>query len=212
MSKVTDSDLMMLADGELDAAEAGALERTAGAEGAAKVAGIREVGELVRGHLELAADDADDRLSGLWDLVERRLDAGETEAATAPAAKEPAKSASGAVSAGLWTRFMRWLDGHRGHMLTGALSAGAVAAVAFMLRAEPGVMVINTREPSPPVAIGPGPDGGGGDPMILVATPPEVESLEVSGGTGTVFTIEDDEGGTDTAVIWITPDDVLEGI
>ncbi len=209
MSKVTDSDLMMLADGELDAAEAGALERTAGAAGAAKVAGIREVGELVRGHLELAADDADDRLSGLWDLVERRLDAGETDEAKAAtgAAREPAKVAA----PGLWTRFMRWLDGHRGHMLTGALSAGAVAAVAFMLRAEPGVMVINTREPAPPVAIGPGPDGGG-DPMILVATPPEVESLEVSGGTGTVFTIEDDEGGTDTAVIWITPDDVLEGI
>lgn len=207
MSKVTDSDLMMLADGELDAAEAGALERTAGAEGAAKVAGIREVGELLRGHLEMAADDADDRLSGLWDLVERRLDAGETDAAKAPAARAPVK----VEAPGLWTRFTRWLDGHRGHMLTGALSAGAVAAVAFMLRNEPGVMVINTHEPAPPIAIGPGPDGGG-DPMILVATPPEVESLEVSGGTGTVFTIEDDEGGTDTAVIWITPDDVLEGI
>jgi hypothetical protein len=209
VSKVTDSDLMMLADGELDAAEAGALERTAGATGAAKVAGIREVGELVRGHLEMAADDADDRLSGLWDLVERRLDAGETVEAQAPATGQPAKAET--ASGGLWSRFTRWLDGHRGHMLTGALSAGAVAAVAFMLRAEPGVMVINTREPGPPVAIGPGPDGGG-DPMILVATPPEVESLEVSGGTGTVFTIEDDEGGTDTAVIWITPDDVLEGI
>ena len=133
---------------------------------------------------------------------------GETDDAKAQA-KEPVKAAE----PGVWTRFMRWLDGHRGHMLTGALSAGAVAAVAFMLRAEPGVMVINTRESSGsgPVAIGPGPDGGG-DPMILVATPPEVESLEVSGGTGTVFTIQDDEGGTDTAVIWITPDDVLEGI
>lgn len=208
MSKATDSDLMMLADGELDAAEAGALERSAGAAGAAKVAGIREVGELVRGHLELAADEADDRLNGLWDLVERRLDAGEVDEAVPVRASSPRAQAP---APGIWARFLRWVDGHRGHLLTGALSAGAVAAIAFVVR-EPEVRVVTVAGPTVMVPTTPDAGAGGGEPLVLVATPPEVESLEVSGGTGTVFTIEDDEGGSDTAVIWITPDDVLEGI
>jgi anti-sigma factor RsiW len=209
VSKLTDPDLMMLADGELDAADAGAMERSAGAAGAAKIAGIREVGELVRGHLELAADEADDRLAGLWDLVERRIDAGDER--EVPAAAVPEKP-------GAWSRFLRWMDSHRGHMLTGALSAGAVAAIAFMLRGEPEVKVLKVEVPVAGTQVGTGPAtgptaGSGPTPAaVLVATPPEVESLEVEGGTGTVFTITDDEGGSDTAVIWITPDDVLEGI
>jgi hypothetical protein len=204
VSKVTDPDLMMLADGELDAAEASALERAAGASGTVKVAAVREVGDLVRGHLELAADDAEDRLNGLWSLVERRLDAaGDPDVAVAKQARAEAASSSG-----FWARVGRWFDGHRAHLLTGALSAGAVAALAIVLREEPRVEV---RTVQVPVERGTTTDGGA-DPMVLVATPPEVESLEVNGGTGTVFTIEDEDGGTETAVIWVTPDDVLEGI
>jgi len=201
VSKVTDPDLMMLADGELDAAEASALERAAGANGTVKVAALREVGDLVRGHLELAADDADERLNGLWDLVERRLDMPEPVADQA----KPARAA--AASPGFWSRLVRWFDGHRAHLLTGALSAGAVAALAIVLREEPRVEIRTVEVPAKPVAT-----DGGGEPIVLVATPPEVESLDVSGGTGTVFTIEDEDGGTETAVIWVTPDDVLEGI
>jgi anti-sigma factor RsiW len=207
VSKATDPDLMMLADGELDAAEASAVERAAGAAGAAKVAGIREVGELVRGQLELSADAAEDRLAGLWSLVERRLDAAEPEVHAAAAATPDR-------SIGLWTRITRWMDGHRGHLLTGALSAGAVAALAFMLRSAPEVRIVEVPGKGPIAALPGGPDAGAGsaDPVVLTATPPEVESLEVSGGTGTVFTIEDDDGGSATAVIWVTPDDSLEGI
>lgn len=200
MSKVTDPDLMMLADGELDAAEASALERAAGATGTVKVAAVREVGDLVRGHLELAADDAEDRLNGLWSLVERRLDVPEEAVA------KPARAADAAP--GFWSRVGRWFDGHRAHLLTGALSAGAVAALAIVLREEPRVEI---RTVQVPVERGTTTDGGA-EPIVLVATPPEVESLEVNGGTGTVFTIEDEDGGTETAVIWVTPDDVLEGI
>lgn len=209
MSKVTDPDLMMLADGELDAAQASALERAAGATGTIKVAAVREVGELVRGHLEMAADDADDRLNGLWDLVERRLDAAQS-AETADEAKVPARAAVES-SPGFWSRVVRWFDGHRAHLLTGALSAGAVAALAIVLREAPRVEI---RTVEVPVKAGTTVTDGGGqnDPLVLVATPPEVESLEVNGGTGTVFTITDDDGGTETAVIWVTPDDVLEGI
>jgi anti-sigma factor RsiW len=207
VSKVTDPDLMMLADGELDAAEASALERAAGANGALKVAAVREVGDLVRGHLELAADDAEDRLNGLWDLVERRLDVqDELEvAATKPRSKRDATPAS----PGVWSRVVKWFDGHRAHVLTGVLSAGAVAALTFVLREDPRVEYRDRIINAPVANVQP---DAGTNPMVLVATPPEVESLEVNGGTGTVFTIENDDGETETAVIWVTPDDVLEGI
>jgi len=192
VSKVTDHDLMLLADGELEAAGAAEIERAAGAGGAAKVAAVHEIGDLVRTHLELAADDADERLGGLWDLVERRLDQ-PADPATAEAA------ATGDDRSGLWTRFIRWVDSHRAHFLTGALSAGAVAAVAFMLR-EPRERIVVRDLPTGPTLT-----------PVLQPTPPEVESLEVTDGTGTVFTITDEDGG-ETAVIWVTPDDVVEGI
>jgi hypothetical protein len=105
---------------------------------------------------------------------------------------------------------VKWFDGHRAHVLTGVLSAGAVAAVAFVLREDPRVEY-RDRIIKEPVIGQTSPDAGA-NPMVLVATPPEVESLEVNGGTGTVFTIENDDGETETAVIWVTPDDVLEGI
>jgi hypothetical protein len=210
VSNVSDSDLMMLADGELDATEASAIERRAGRAGARKVEGIQEVGGLVRGHLELSTDEAEDRLAGLWSLVERRIEAdARAEATPAPAAAAPAAG----EPAGMWARFTRWLDGHRGHFLTGALSAGAVALLALVLR-DPEVVVKTVQVPGPTPS---GPVAGGPVTGPIVATPalqrtaPEIESLEVSGGTGSVFTIQDDDGG-DIAVIWVTPDDVLEGI
>ncbi len=198
MPNVSDTDLMLLADGELDPTEAAAIERRAGLVGAHKVAGIQEVGELVRGHLELSADEAEHRLSGLWDQLERRL--GPAEAARVPDGTDEVKSPA---RPGLWSRLPRWIDGHRGHFLTGALSAGAVAAVALMLRApEPRVVIQTVEVPGAPGPIA---------MPVLQATAPEIESLEVSGGSGTVFTIEDEDGG-ETAVIWVTPDDVVEGI
>jgi hypothetical protein len=41
--------------------------------------------------------------------------------------------------------------------------------------------------------------------------PAEVESIDVAGGSSAVFTIEDDDG-EQTTVIWVTPDDITEGI
>jgi hypothetical protein len=47
--------------------------------------------------------------------------------------------------------------------------------------------------------------------MVPVARrAPAVDSVEVPHGSGTVFTIEDEDGTT--AVIWVTADDVVEGI
>ena len=49
-----------------------------------------------------------------------------------------------------------------------------------------------------------------GDTVSVVDNrPPEVESLDTPEGSGTVFTIEDEDGNA--AVIWVEPDEV-EGL
>ena len=40
--------------------------------------------------------------------------------------------------------------------------------------------------------------------------PAEIQSLDTPGGTGTVFNLEDEDGST--TVIWVTPEDTVEGI
>jgi hypothetical protein len=145
---------------------------------------------MVRGHLELSTDDAEPRLAGLWDLVERRLPVPDAVAIVAPGPG--------------WTqRAMQWIHQHRAHFATGALSAAAVTAIVLIVQ-SPTVVVRTVEIAGPERRV----------PTLPVAQPmaPEIESLEVSGGTSMVFTIEDDDGGGDTAVIWITPDDVVEGI
>ncbi|MEZ4399472.1 MAG: hypothetical protein R3B06_05615 [Kofleriaceae bacterium] len=179
-------DCMLLADGELPAGEAA----PRGPDADATVASIQELGELVRGSLELAADDAEPRLAGLWDLVERRLDL--------PAAPAPAPAAARP----LWSRVWTWLAGHRSHMVTGLVSAGAVGALALALRPAPEVRTIERTVAVPAVT----------PTAVLARTPPEVESIDVGDGTGSVFTIDDEDG--ETAVLWIEPAeyDPTEGI
>ena len=193
---MNDLDLMLLADGEADPASAGAVPSTAER---AKIEGIREVGALVRGHLELSADDAEDRLVGLWDLVERRIDADERAA-------QPAAVPAALEVPGVWARLTGWLGTYRSQVLTGMATAAAAAIVALVLRPAPRE-VTKTVFVDRPVTIPVGPGSAG---QIMVGSPTEVESLDVSGGTGAVFTIEDEDG--DTTVIWVTPDDVLEGL
>ncbi len=203
---MNDLDLMLHADGEGDPASP---DLAASADDQAKIEGIRELGGLVRGHLELSADDADDRLASLWDLVERRLDA--DVRAEQPAAATPV------ADPGLWAQVTGWLGRYRSQVLTGLVTAGAAAAITMLLRPAPHTV---TRT----VAVANGPaigvqvaQGGQVAPTLTLAraTPAEVESLEVTGGSGTVFTIKDDDDGADgseTTVIWVTPDDVGEGL
>lgn len=204
-----DIDLMQYADGELDPAERAELEAEVANDpaSAAKLRAIAEQGELVRSHLELAADQVEARLGRMWTEIEKGID---REAAPA---KVRAKVAP--VPVGLWGRITRWIDTYRGHVLTGALSAGAVAAIALVLRPSPAaeqkpVVAEGSSKDVPTVGVGTG-TGTASDPMVMTGTPAEVESLDVSGGTGTVFTIQG-EDGEETTVIWVTPDDTLEGI
>jgi hypothetical protein len=100
---------------------------------------------------------------------------------------------------GLWSKVARWFDRYRGHIITGAVSAGAVAALALLLR--PGA-------PDPGVAA-PRPGAIDVRPASMRAEP-EIESLDTPNGEGTVLNLEDEDGHT--TVIWVTPEDTVEGI
>ena len=173
-----DAELMEHADGEREDAElADRLARDPGAR--AKVSAVQEVGELVRGHLELAADEAHDaKFAAMWRRIDEQLTG------------EPR---------GAWARVMSWFDRYRSHVITGAVSAGAVAALALVLR---------------PAAPDGGASGRTGDaidvrPASLRATP-EIDALDTPGGTGTVINLDDEDGHT--AVIWVSPADTVENL
>jgi hypothetical protein len=210
MRPVRDTDLMQLADGELDADERAELEAAIAHDPDAekKLEAIGQVGEVVRGHLELAADEAEPRLAGMWAEIEKRieLDARSTQTATMPVRRPTAAQ----PVPGLWGSVTRWIDTYRGHVLTGALSAGAVAAIALYLRPAPRVTPSTAQEaPSGAVAE---PQVAAPEPEVLPAhMPAEVESIDVTGGSSAVFTYEG-EDGEQTTVIWVTPDDITEGI
>jgi anti-sigma factor RsiW len=176
----TSSDLAVMehADGECDDAELAArLDRDP--EARAKREAIHQLGELVRGHLELSADAVPDAgFAAMW----RRIDGQLVPPAT-----------------GVWARLSAWFDHYRGHIITGAVSAGAVAALALLLRPgtpDPGVQAQR------PGAIDVRP--------ASMRAEPEIESLDTPNGEGTVLNLEDEDGHT--TVIWVTPEDTVEGI
>ncbi|HTJ43135.1 MAG TPA: hypothetical protein VL463_13615 [Kofleriaceae bacterium] len=185
MTKPRDIDLMQLADGELDAASAARVESSLDDRAREKLGALRDLGTVVRGHLELRADEADARLARMWGEIDKQI---------SPAAKVPAKKKAGA-----WERFTSWIDSHRGHVMTGLVSAGAVAAIMWWVRPGGSTTVYV-------------PEGGGSgtQPASLKRQAPQVESLDTpEGSSGNVFTIEgdgDDDGST--TVILVTPDDV----
>lgn len=176
-SAKSDLELMEHADGERDDAElATRLERDSVAR--AKVKALRDTGELVRGHLELEADDVPDaKLNAMWRRIDEQLDA---------------------APSGLWARIGAWFDRYRSHIITGAVSAGAVAALTLVLR------------PSALDGVG----GSGGRAIdvrpVSMRSTPEIDTLDTPGGTSTVINLDDEDGHT--TVIWVTPEDTVEGI
>jgi len=171
----SDLELMEHADGELDDPELLAwIERDP--EARVRLEAIQEIGELVRGHLELSADAAHDaRFAAMWRRIDDQL----------------------APATGLWAWISGWFDRHRGHVITGVVSAGAVAALALVLRpgnsdlGASGAHAIEVR------------------PVALRAAP-EIDSLDTPGGSSTVISLNDDDGNA--AVIWVTPDDDTEAL
>jgi hypothetical protein len=172
----SDLELMEHADGELDDPELIAqIERDPDAR--TRLEAIQELGELVRGHLELSADAVHDaRFAAMWCRIDERI--------------APATS--------LWARISGWFDRHSGHIITGVVSAGAVAALAIVLR------------PGNPTDLGT--SGAHAIEVRPVAqrTAPEIDSLDTPGGSSTVISLNDDDGNA--AVIWVTPDDDTEAL
>ena len=103
-----------------------------------------------------------------------------------------------APSRGLWFKIGSWFERYRGHIVTGVVSAGAVAALALVLRSP------HTAETTSP--------GGRGTTNVTPVSyrPTEIESLDTPGGDSTVFNLQDEDGAA--TVIWVTPEDTVEGI
>jgi len=184
-----DIELMQHADGELAKRASteveGSLEGDADAQ--LKVEAIGELGELVRGHLELAADAVPQaRFDALWREVDKAI-----------AQAEPSVARRDAP-VGLWRRISRWFDQHRSHIIVGAVSAGAVAALALVIGPSGGDSSMSTT--NGPIEVRP----------AALRSPPAIESLETPGGTGNVLEMEDEDGHA--TVIWVTPQDTVEGI
>ena len=183
-----DSDLMAFADSELDERALRELEEQLARDPAArrKIEALGELGELVRGHLELSADAVPQKkFDALWREIDKGMDR--------ESVKEPA-AASAPQPAGVWRRIGRWFDHYRGHVITGAVSAGAVAALALVIRGDGEI----------------GQRGGGIDAQPVMHRPAEIQALDTPGGTGTVFNLQDEDGST--TVIWVTPEDTVEDI
>ena len=189
-----DADLMALADGELDERETRELEDRLDAVSRGKLDALGEMGELVRGHLELSADAIPARkLDALWREIDKGIDR--------QSASAPAKAPVPVEQVGLLRKVGRWFERYRGHVLTGAVSAGAVAALALLLRDPSGETPRNRTTVNK------------GGPTLVSDhdnDPSEIESLDTPDGTGTVFNLHDEDG--DTTVIWVTPEDSVEGI
>jgi len=191
-----DIELMQQFDGELPEVELTSL----GEDDRLKLESLAQMGEMVRTHLELSADEVDAKLDGMWGTIERRITANGAvpEAATKSAA---AAAQTAEPEQGFFTRVGEWLDRYRSQVLTGAVCAGAAAALVIVLR--PPQTVTRTEFVEVPVQVKPaGP--------IFASQPAVVEHLDVSDGSGTVLTIPGEEGENPTTVIWVTRDD-MEG-
>lgn len=192
-----DPDVMQLVDGELAPAAAAEVEAAVARDPAlrSKADGVRELDELVRGHLELAADEAEPKFANLWAQIEKRIE--HDRVPVEVPAKKTGSAAIDTAPRGVLGRIGRFFDRRRGYVLTAVVSAGAVAAVALVLRGRGDDLA-----------------GGGGSTIpvtpVVDHVPPEVESLDTPDGTGTVITIEDEDG--DAAVIWVDPSDEVEGL
>jgi anti-sigma factor RsiW len=197
VSSKEDIDLMQHADGELDARSVAGVEKRLASdpEARTKAEALVEVSELVRGHVELAVDDvAEARFDAMWRAVDTA-----TAAPAGRAKRAPTRDSRVERAPGFWGAFASWFDRYRGHVITGAISAGAVAALALVLRSGSG-------SSDAPHASHNAIDV---QPAALRASP-EIESLDVPEGEGTVLNLEDEDGHT--TVIWVSTADTVEGI
>lgn len=213
--QISDIDLMMLADGELDADEARELSEQIESDEHAqlKTRSLEQIRDGVRTYLELSADAAADeaRFDGMWDRIERRIHTNGAKASPAAAPVERKKPGVRAEpSPGFMQALRDWFGGWRGHIATGLATAGAVAVLMVLVRpfervVERRVEVVTQKpekstKPEPEITH-----------AVAESQPPEVEDLEVYNGSGMILTIPgDSEDESSTTVIWLSRDDAVE--
>jgi anti-sigma factor RsiW len=201
----SDLELMLYADDELppDEARSVAAWIASHPDARAKVEAIRQMGEVVRTYVELEADQAEPRLEDAWSAIARKIhtngrvvaEEGDDEV---PATRRQKTLPRPEPQEGLWASIRGWFGEHRGHVITGVVTAGAVAVLMFFMGPREQVTERTVRSTTV----------GAGTPAALESQPPEVEDLEVYEGSGTILTIEpegDDDSGA--AVIWISNDE-----
>src|SRR5688572_27820507 len=88
-----------------------------------------------------------------------------------------------------WASIRGWFEEHSNHLVIGAVSAGALAALTLGIGTRAGVVHRVVRD---------GAAVGDSTPPSLRSQPPEVEDLEVCGGSSTILTIGPD-GDDDSA-------------
>jgi len=184
--KIPQTDLMLFADGELTgtaAEEIGAAvsENTVARE---RVAAVREIGEVLRGHLELETDEtlSNARTARMWDGIE----SGIASPSRGGVAREEAQM-------GLWESLTRWWDSFHSHVLVGA--GVGVATLLLVVAVRPFEREVERTVQAPsrlPVRA-----------VALQGQAPEVENMEIYDGQGMILTVAGEDGEAPTAVIWL---------
>jgi hypothetical protein len=195
-----DVDVMRYADGEVSGAESDRLKNYIDGDVQARevVGGIRELGGLLRTHLEIETDRVEqNKFDRVWADIQRATQAPQRASRESAAITNPVP-----IKHGLRSRWDAWWENFHGHVLTGAATAAAVLLLVIAIRPfEREVEKTVTVEiPAPPVAIMP------------ASQPPEIENLEIYQGTGMILTVPGEGGDAPTAVIWLNSNqDIAEG-
>jgi len=181
MARKDDIELMQFADGELPEREREAFAKylEGDADARTKLESLEQMHDVIAGSLEQQADAVHDaKFAAMWRKIDEAID--------------------DEAPRGVWAKIAAWLDRHRGHVFTGVASAGAVAAIALVIRSTSSDETQTSSNRSLEVL------------PAAMRTAPVVESLDTPDGTGTVMNFEDEDGHT--TVIWVTPADTVEGI
>lgn len=217
--KPSDLEIMMYLDGELSDADAQVVARWLRDDDvvAGKAQSLGQISDVVRTSIELDADDAECKLAGLWVGIDAAIHANGThrENSMATDAASVVSLADKRATDAL-VKQASWFSGWQGHVTTGAFVAAAVAILMYVTRPERVVetqRVVRTAQQSG--AQQGASSAGSMIPVVLQSQDPEVEELEVYGGTGSIMTVHADEGEAgntgSSAVIWISNDtDVVE--
>lgn len=213
-AKFDDIDLMQYADGEVDEATAQEIASYLDSAPAAKskVDALGDMSETMRSYLELAADDAEPRLDALWANIERRVQGNGVRGAVRAEAAEPARKE--AARAGLFAAIGHFFESYRSHFLTGAVAAGAAAALIMALRPAREVVVekpIVIRETATPAKQAGTSDSTPAELKLAKdeSSPPEIEHMEVTDGSGVVFMMpKEGEDDVSATVIFVDMNDV----